>query len=295
VTILQDKGISVIDSMVNVNPGGDGLTLSYIPREAFRDEESVRTWPSPGVVKYLFKGAEDRLHFSGDPGHVVGLLDKYSVERANVIVKAEEAAEKIPQLEAAGDRWFYSIRVNPHEGMRAVRKLEEVARSFPHVASCCVSPHALYPTIPPNAKEYYPIYAKCIELDLPIFLNVGIPGPRVPGWTQDPMHLDEVCWFFPDLKIVMKHGGEPWVELCIKLMLKWPNLYYSTSGFSPKYYPKEIIHYANTRGSDKILYAGYWPLLDYDDIMTQISQLPLRDHVWQKMFSDNARKLFKLP
>lgn len=59
-----------------------------------------------------------------------------------------------------------------------------------------------------------------------------------------------VCWFFPEFKVVMRHGAEPWTDLAVKLMLKWPNLFYSTSAFAPKYYPKAIIDYANTRGAD---------------------------------------------
>ena len=59
--------------------------------------------------------------------------------------------------------------------------------------------------------------------------------------------IDEVCWYFPELKFVMRHGAEPWTALACKLMLKYPNLYYSTSAFSPKHYPKDVMHYANTR------------------------------------------------
>ena len=92
----------------------------------------------------------------------------------------------------------------------------------------------------------------------------------------------------------MKHGGEPWTEMCVALMLKWENLYFATSGFAPKYYSKAIINYANTRGTDKVIFAGYWPMLSYDDIFAQLEKLPLREHVWQKMFSENARRLFKL-
>ena len=72
--------------------------------------------------------------------------------------------------------------------------------------------------------------------------------------------LDEVCWFFPELTIVMRHGAEPWEALAVKLMIKWPNLYYSTSAFAPRYYPKAIIDYANTRGADKVMYGGYFPM-----------------------------------
>jgi hypothetical protein len=58
----------------------------------------------------------------------------------------------------------------------------------------------------------------------------------------------------------MRHGAEPWEDLAVKLMLRWPNLHYSTSAFAPKHYPKAIIDYANTRGADRIMYAGYWPM-----------------------------------
>jgi predicted TIM-barrel fold metal-dependent hydrolase len=293
-TALQERGVSVIDCMINVDPGG-GLQIGHIPKVAFRDDESLEHYPSPGVVEYLFKGAAgERLQKSGDGEYVVGLLDEWGIERAGVIVQFDDAERTMDSLEALGDRWFFNFRVNPHDGMRAVRRLEQVVKAYPNVRGVCISPHALHPTIPPNSKEYYPVYAKCVELDIPVWINVGIPGPRVPGSTQDPIYLDEVCWFFPELKIVMKHGGEPWVDTCVKLMLKWPNLYYATSGFAPKYYPEAILKYANTRGADRILYSGYWPILGYDDIFEQIEKLPLRDHVWPKMFSENARKVFKL-
>jgi uncharacterized protein len=82
----------------------------------------------------------------------------------------------------------------------------------------------------------------------------------------------------------------------VKLMLKWPNLYYSTSGFAPKYIPGAIIDYANSRGSDKVLYAGYFPFgLELSRIFAELDELPLREHVWPKFLSENARKLLKLP
>ena len=76
---------------------------------------------------------------------------------------------------------------------------------------------------------------------------------------------------FPDLRFVTRHGCEPWEDLAVKLMLKWPNLFYSTSAFAPKYYPKSIIDYANTRGAEKVLYAGYFPMgIHIDTIFEQL-------------------------
>jgi len=94
---------------------------------------------------------------------------------------------------------------------------------------------------------------------------------------------------------VMRHGGEPWVDLAVKLMLKYPNLYYSTSAFAPKHYPKSIIQYANTRGADKIMYAGYFPMgLSLERIFTDMQNVPFKEHVWPKFLRDNAARVFKL-
>jgi hypothetical protein len=111
-----------------------------------------------------------------------------------------------------------------------------------------------------------------------------------------PQHaelVDEVCWFFPELKFVMRHGAEPWEDLAVKLMLKWPNLYYSTSAFAPKHYPKAIINYANTRGADRIMYAGYWPMgLSLERIFRELPDVPFKDNVWPLFLHDNAARLF---
>jgi predicted TIM-barrel fold metal-dependent hydrolase len=113
-----------------------------------------------------------------------------------------------------------------------------------------------------------------------------------------PQHvelIDEVCWFFPELRFVMRHGAEPWVDLAIKLMLKYPNLYYCTSAFRPKHYPKAIVQYANTRGADKIMYAGYFPMgLSLERIMLDMPEVPFKPEVWPKFLHENARRVFKL-
>jgi predicted TIM-barrel fold metal-dependent hydrolase len=128
-----------------------------------------------------------------------------------------------------------------------------------------------------------------------MFVYAGVPGPRIRFEPQYTGLLDEVCWFFPELRLVTRHGGEPWSELMVKLLLKWPNLYYSTSAFAPKYYPEAIVKYANTRGADKVMYAGYYPLgLSLDRIFKEMPEVPFRDEVWPKFLRENAQRVFKL-
>ena len=109
------------------------------------------------------------------------------------------------------------------------------------------------------------------------------------------MHFDQVCYDFPELRIVMRHGAEPWEDLAVKLMLKWPGLYYMTSAFAPKYYPQTIIDYANTRGAEKIMYAGYYPMgLSLERIFAEMADVPFRDHVWPLFLRENAMRVFNL-
>ncbi len=108
------------------------------------------------------------------------------------------------------------------------------------------------------------------------------------------MRIEQVCYDFPDLTIVIRHGAEPWEALAVKLMLQWPGLHYMTSAFSPKHYPSAIVDYANTRGSDKVLYAGYYPTLTYERIFEELPRVPFRDHVWPKFLHQNAARIFGL-
>ncbi len=104
--------------------------------------------------------------------------------------------------------------------------------------------------------------------------------------------LDEVCWFFPELTIIMRHGGRPWDELAVMLMRKWPNLYYSTSAFAPKRYPHSIIDYANNHGRDKVMFAGYYAAgLTWTRIFSELHNLPLREEVWPQFLGGNARRV----
>jgi predicted TIM-barrel fold metal-dependent hydrolase len=192
------------------------------------------------------------------------------------------------------DRFIGSVEIDPNGGMEAVRYLVEMYETY-GIKAATAFPAGLNPQVPINDKRFFPVYAKCIELDIPIFVCAGVPGPRVPMAPQKVELIDEVCWFFPELTFVMRHGAEPWTELAVKLMLKWPNLYYSTSAFAPKYYPTAIVDYANTRGADKVMYAGYFPMgLSLDRIMRELPEVPFKDEVWPKFLRDNARKVLKL-
>jgi hypothetical protein len=223
---------------------------------------------------------------------LVAEMDTYGVRIGMINVATNLEARRAVQEHP--ERFIASWDVDPNRGMEAIRELEQGVGQL-GVRSVQVFPAGLTPQVPINDKKMYPLYAKCVELDVPIFVNAGVPGPRVPMACQDVALIDEVCWFFPELKFVTRHGCEPWTALAAKLMLKWPNLYYSTSAFAPKYYPKAIIDYANTRGAEKVLYAGYWPMgLTLERIFGDMPKVPFKDEVWRKFLRENAIRVFQL-
>ena len=146
-------------------------------------------------------------------------------------------------------------------------------------------PVGTFPQRPVDDAAWYPLYATCVDLGIPIFLLHGHPRARgCRSHRSTSSGSTGSVTSSPSSMVVTRHGCEPWEALVVKLMLKWPNLYYSTSAFAPKYYPKAIVDYANTRGADKVIYAGYFPFgLSYETIFSQLPNVGLRDHVWPEV------------
>jgi predicted TIM-barrel fold metal-dependent hydrolase len=286
----------IIDAFVHVQlPGEESVP---VPKAALRDPESLKQWPGTGMVDYLFsRDPERRAREEASRSLDLSLaeLDTHGIRRGLVVVSNDPDEAVLEELAAHPDRLFVALRADPHEGMAAVRRIDALCRAYPMIRAVSLSPHQLYPHIAPNSKEYYPIYAKCAELDIAVYVNVGFPGPRVPAFTQDPMALDEVCWFFPELRVVMRHGGEPWTDVCAKMLLRWPNMYYATTAFAPRYYPREIIELCNKRAPNKVIWAGYWPILSYERLFTELAGLPLVAEAWPRFLAGNAIEAFRLP
>ena len=281
--------IGIIDTMVGF-PSRDRREVYKFLAPHLRDKQSKEEFRFP--AEYMFKDVPPDLEDNVDPLAVVlENLDRFGVQQAMIGVgpgrdDADRALKQHPK------RFIASAAVDPNQGMDAVRFLVEMHDTY-GIRAATTFPAGSQ--VPINDRRYYPIYAKCVELDIPIFVCAGVPGPRVPMAPQRVELIDEVCWFFPELRFVMRHGAEPWTDLAVKLMLKWPNLYYSTSAFAPRHYQRTIIDYANTRGADKIIYAGYFPAgLTYDRIWGDMPAVPFHDDVWPKFLRHNAARVLGL-
>jgi predicted TIM-barrel fold metal-dependent hydrolase len=279
-------GIGIVDTMIGF-PAEDFSQYDFI-RAQLKDPSARFDFP----VEYMFKNVPKELYGHGDPISVtLHEMDRFGVEVGLIGVGGEVSRKA---LKDHPDRFVAQGSVDPNRGMDGIRDMVRQYEEF-GVRSFGAFNAGFNPQVGIADALMYPIYAKCVELGVPIFACAGVPGPRFPMWPQEVRLIDQVMYDFPELVFVTRHGCEPWEDLAVKLMLKWPNLYYSTSAFAPKHYPEAIVRYANTRGADKIIYAGYFPMgLSLERIMTDMASVPFKDEVWPKFLRDNARKVLKL-
>jgi len=266
-------GVRAIDLWVNVNMLGGAPPPDWLVR----------------VKEDYFKAGDDFLkELSVD--ELVSQMDAAGVEKAVLSVDVERPADNVLAFSAARpERFALAANVNPGRLMKGIWKLEDLVRDQPVVMARVVP---FLHDLAPNHRSYYPLYAKCIELDLPISVNTGIPGPPMPGECQHPMHLDRVCLDFPQLRICMAHGADPWWGEAMRLMIKYANLHLMTSAYLPKYFPPELIHFMNTRGQDKIMYASDHPVLSMERCIGEALKLDLRPGVLEKFLYENANRFF---
>jgi predicted TIM-barrel fold metal-dependent hydrolase len=278
----------VIDTMIGF-PHEGSAQYDFIRRQT-KDRESKEGFDFP--VEYIFKDVPKGLPTDDPVSLVLQQMDRFGIEKAMIGVSEECAAKA---LKTFPDRFVPSGAIfDPNDVMGSVNAIRRDYEQY-GIRATSVFPAGTFPQVAIDDPKMYPIYATCVELGLPIFVCAGIPGPRVPFAPQEVSRIDVVMFDFPDLVFVTRHGCEPWEDLAVKLMLKWPNLYYSTSAFAPKYYPKAIIDYANSRGADKVLYAGYFPMgLSLERIFSELPNVPFKDEVWPKFLYGNAARILGL-
>jgi hypothetical protein len=190
------------------------------------------------------------------------------------------------------DRFVGVAAVNLEKPVEAVRELERAVKQLGFKALRVV------PWLwnrPPNDKFYFPLYVKCIELDIPFCTQVGHTGPLMPSETGRPIpYLDEVALTFPELKIVGGHIGHPWTDEMIGLAWKHENVFIDTSAYMPRYYPPQLLHYIKTYGQDKVLFGTNFPQLSLEKCVQQVYELDLPEAVQARFFGTNAQRVFKL-
>ena len=236
----------------------------------------------------------------------LGRMDRAGIERSLLIaVRAgdlnkrggfEMPYEYVRQLcQQHPDRFSGLAGIDPFRGMQGLRDLEQAVREYGFVGA------HLYPhwcELAPDHAKYYPYYAKCCELDVPIMMQVGhnlvySRERRLPSVGR-PICLDQVAIDFPELRLIGIHIGIPWTDEMISMCWKHENVYTAGDAYAPKYWPEAYVHYANTFGREKVLFGTDWPVIDPERAVREVNELGLRDESRQLLMRDNALRVFKL-
>jgi predicted TIM-barrel fold metal-dependent hydrolase len=225
---------------------------------------------------------------------VLDEMDANGVEKAIITANLSNPTKSpLEFVDARPDRFALTAGgLDLLHPMPTLRKLESFVQDHP-VAFASMGPSFWGDgQYPPSDAVYYPLYTKCCELDLPLVMNAGLPGPPIPGEVQNPIYYDRVCVRFPELKLCMMHGADPWWDTAIRLMIKYRNLHLMTSAWAPKYLPESLLHYMRTRGKTKIIFASDAPVLSITRTIGEALELDLPDHVMDNYLYGNAQRFF---
>lgn len=234
------------------------------------------------------------------------MMDAAGIERAFLV------AAKIGQLGLSGswhlpygtvadavkrhpDRFYGLAGIDPTEGMKGVRALQRAVEEFGFIGAHSY-PHWF--ELPPDHARYYPFYAKCVELGIPIQLQVGqslIYDPDRPLRSVGrPISLDAVACDFPELKLVGIHIGIPWADEMIAMAWKHPNVYIAADAYAPKHWPAQFVRYVDSYGQDKVMFGTDFPVLSFERMRSEVDALGLRPESRRKFLRENAIRVYGL-
>lgn len=195
----------------------------------------------------------------------------------------------------APDRLFGLAGADASRISESLRDIERAVTEFGFVGVHLL-PH-WFGEAPDHAK-FYPFYAKCVELDIPIMMQVGhcldYQRDRILPSVGRPITLDRIAIDFPELKLIGIHVGWPWAEEMVAVAYKHANVYVAGDAYAPKYWPKEFVHFADRWRPEKALWGSDWPAVDPVRSVREVEELGMGEKSQRMFLRDNAIKLFKL-
>lgn len=280
--------------------GVDGLAMTrpiqeapgrLPPREGYGFENYSRIFTTKAQEKGASSSGESLSSF-------VHRMTSAGVETGLVRAQSNDVTCSIVQ--AHPEKFIGMAYLDPRDGMPAVRELERLVRDE-GLGAFGVS--SLNNNIAASDARYYPLYAKCVELDIPvrIYSAMNYANDR-PYDVGHPKHIDQVAIDFPELRLVAGLGGWPWVSDMVGLLRRHPNLFCDTSAHRPKYFAQQgsgweqFTHFGNTLNQDKIMIGLSSTLIgaDFGELIAEYETLPLKESVKDKWFYGNARRFFGL-
>ncbi len=250
----------------------------------------------------MFKGLCELIGFPKmkpqSLAEVVEDLDRHNVVKAVITGRDCEStygaksnnASVLEFVNKYPEKFIGFAGVDPHKGMAAVHNLNKMVNEN-GMCGASIDPYLAHIYV--NDAKYYPTYAKCCELDVPVIISSG-PATLVPKAVIDhvaPRYIDFVARDFPELKIVVSHGGYPWVNEMITVTQRNPNVYLELSEYEFAPFSEAYFQAVNTMIGDKVIYASAHPFEDFKIALKNYEKLPINDDVRDKVMFQNAASL----
>ncbi|MBI2861473.1 MAG: amidohydrolase [Chloroflexi bacterium] len=266
--------------------------------------------PGPHLQRYAEVFATWRQPESAlmTPKELVQLMDRDEIDKVVLFAYDAETTygpgAKFPNEKLAEycadypDRLIALAGADPHKGMKAIREFEYAIKNF-GMKGLNMGPwlHKIYASDP----KYYPFYAKCVELNVPVVLHTSMNfSPDMVIDSGRPLHLDPVARYFPELKIVASHGGWPWVLEMIGVLWRHKNVYIDISAVRTRYLNnpgngwEPLLAYGGTFLSDRVLFATDYPILPFKRSVEEVRALPIKDEVKEQWLWKNAARVLGL-
>jgi uncharacterized protein len=274
-------------------PGfGDPEKLPPLPGHGFSNYQNIFSRRSEGGVQ-----AQSGKPHGMSLASFVQLMDRAGVEVR--VLRAGNAINATALRQFPG-RFIGLATISPHDGMRGVR---ELVRLVTEEGFGGLRVSSLYNMVPASDRRYYPLYAKCVELDIPvrIYTNMNYANDR-PYDLGHPRHLDQIAMDFPELRIIAGLSGWPWVNETVALLRRHPNLYADTASHRPRYFGvpgsgwEQFLQFGNTLLQNKIMVGLSWEAFGttMEVLVEEYAALPLKSNVLDKWLYGNAKHFFRL-
>lgn len=258
-------------------------TARFLEQPVF---DSLRRWTRQALAEPPSLAATIAAMDEGGVG--LGLLSAWHGPQGSLIGNDEVAA----MVRAHPERFRGLAGVDLAQPMRAVRELRRSVREL-GFRGLRIVPWLW--GLAPDDRRYYPLYAECVELDVPVCLQVGHTGPLMSSEPGRPIpYLEHAALEFPELVIVAGHIGAPWTAEVISLAMKFENLYVDTSAWKATRYPREFVEFMRGGGIRKVMFGTNYPMLTPAACLEGLADLGLGPEATAAFLAGNARRVFRL-
>jgi predicted TIM-barrel fold metal-dependent hydrolase len=273
-----------VDVVVNFQPNKEIGIYDYlgIPRDAVKRFDPESYLSEMDRFDIAMTGIVPNVSANGIGGEVLG-------------VHVDEVA---PIINAHPDRFFGWVGINPLEGMKTLRYIEYGIKELGFKA-VHVYPHWF--GVPVNDRIYWPIYAKCCELGVPIAVQAGSNTPRCGARVvARPILLDDVAFHFPELKLIGLHIGYPWMNEMTLMAQNHENVFIIADAYPPSEWGPDLVGYINEKewlnkdGSHKVMWGTDWPVQTFEKPLKEIDELGFAPEIKDRLIGENAIRVLGL-